>query len=504
MQGENRLESGRQTGAPLRFERSGGEAARRRLRGRAVAPLVATCGFAIGAASWAVRADAGVDFTPEISVGIAHTDNVNLAAENPEAETIYELIPAFNLSQTSTRLSTKAAYRLEGYYYKHLRDSNSYQRFDGEFSAALDPDNFYLDLGASRGQSIRDPQAPIPRSNLPIDNNLVNRDDYYAGFHFQYPFGANATARATDRHGWTRFGDISPSPGPLLLNDLKDETIDFSLDNYRKDKGFTWATRYNAQKTDYDIGKPWEHRQATVELGAWLAHAFRIFASGGKESAWDQPFDPTLADGFWEVGFAKEAGDRFHAELAAGERSFGSSRRASLTANLRRMHTSISYTEEPTTTNRDRYNGLLQPEQPQDFLAQLGAAERYISKRFLWTGGIDLRITSITLSVFDESRNGRTALDGTPLGDEKQRGATVSATWRAGARTEFELSVDRAHREFTGVEDRDFRAEALSVDYRIGARTHTTLQYGRTTDASSTGGGSYSADVVSLLLTREF
>jgi hypothetical protein len=480
-----------------------GTALHRLLRAATRSPL-ALCCAAIGGVVWsAASVRAEVEFVPKVTAGIAHIDNLYLTTANPQTETVYELVPGFTLSQMSPRVIASAAYQLEGYHYKNLGETSTYHVFDGTFSAALDPDNFFVDLGASRGQSIRNPDAPLPRTNLPISNNRVNRDDVYAGLHFQYPFGANATAQGSERHDRTRYTDISSSTNtdPLLLNDLTSDAVSFSFDNYRKQKGFSWAARYNDQKADYNVGGVWEHRQASVELGSWFGRGFRVFVSGGKESAWDQPFDPTLRDRFWEAGFSKQAGDNFSAEIAAGDRSFGASRRASLNANFEHFNTRFSYTEEPTTSNQDRYSGLLQPELPPDFLARLGSTERYIRKRLLWTGGLTLRRASIAVTAFDESRQDRFALDGTPLPQEDQRGGTLTGTWSVGARTDLVLGVSNARRHFAAAEDRNLRYWSFAANHRVGSRTRATLEYLHTKDGAA-GIDGYSSNVLSVLLTR--
>src|SRR6185436_15661199 len=85
------------------------------------------------------------------------------------------------------------------------------------------------------------------------------------------------------------------------------------------------------------------------ELGAWTGPRLRVFGSGGKESAWDKPFDPSLADGFWEVGVATRGDSRITAELAAGERSFGSSHRVALGVKFAHGSLSLGHSDEPTT-----------------------------------------------------------------------------------------------------------------------------------------------------------
>src|SRR6478736_5956348 len=105
----------------------------------------------------ASSARAELEFVPAISGGIAHTDNLTLASENEEPQTVYELIPTFRLSQHSPRVTSSASYRAEGYYYQQRGENAVYHFINGDLRVAPDPDNFFLDIGATCYWTIRDP-----------------------------------------------------------------------------------------------------------------------------------------------------------------------------------------------------------------------------------------------------------------------------------------------------------------------------------------------------------
>jgi hypothetical protein len=459
--------------------------------------------FALAAVS---TAHADLQFVPQVSVGVAHTDNLTLASENEEPQTVYELIPAFTLAQQSPRVTSSAVYRAEGYRYSE-RDANSvYHILDGNLRVAPDPDNFFIDLGASRDQTTRDPAAPISRSNLPITTNRLNRDRAYFGPAFTYPLGGDASINGSFRRTRVRYDELDT--GTSFARDFDLDAATLSLDNHRKERGFTWATRYTMDKTDYDLYRPYEYRQATVELGAWAGRRVRVFGSGGKESAWDVPFDPSLADGFWEVGFATRDDARITAELAAGERSFGSSRRASVTVMFGHGSLQLEHADQPTTQRRNQYRVgqpiPATPEDPQDLLTNPTSAERYLSRLSTATLSFDLRRTTLLLAAFDEARQGRIQLDGTPLPDQQQTSVTLSASRRFGAHTELVLAARTNNRELSVGDRRDFRSTSLTTNYDLGPRTRLSLEYAYTTEDSNGAGLNYTARLVSLLITRTF
>jgi hypothetical protein len=458
-------------------------------RGRVLAGLRSL--VPLGGLACIAPVQAEVTFDPSIEVGVAHTDNLTLAAENPEPETAYELVPAFSLRQNGRRMTADVDYRAEGYYYKDLQDSNVFQIYNADVRAALDPDNFFLEFGASREQTVRDPESPLPPiSNLPISNNRVDRDDYYFGPSLEYRVGANATVRGDYRR--TRIQYDEGETGAFLVPEYDSDQLEFSVDNYLKERGFTWAVSYTSDKTDYiQLFPTWEYNQAAVEIGTWVGKGARFYASAGKESPWDDPFDSSLQDDFAEIGFAKRVGENLNVDLAFGERSYGSSQRAELSYTFRHGETRLSYTDSPATQGRA----------PEDYLTRPGAAERFILKRFDWSVGIRLRRTDVSLTIYDEKREQRSTLGGIPIGDEAQSGAELAAGWQVGASTRFDVGVSTWRQEFT-TGTQDLRFAWIEATRSLGARTDLSLEL-RRDDSRSASVQSYTADVISLSLTRE-
>jgi len=461
---------------------------------------------------------------------VAHTDNLTLASEDKEPQTVYEVIPSFRLAQKSPRVTSTASYRAEGYHYQERGENSVYNFINGDLRVAPDPDNFFLDLGASRDRTLVDPRVPVPSSSLPITTNLVNRDEAYFGPAFTYPLGTNVTADGGFRRTLIRYNE--QDAGTPFAHDYDFDEAAFALDNYRKQRGLTWATRYASQKTEYTSFPSYEYRQASVELGAWAGPQMRVFGSGGKESAWDKPFDPSLADSFWEVGVATRTDARITAELAAGQRSFGSSRRVEVGikfehGSLRLQHSDAPTTQRPQSEqpvgpyigssgvgqpgisappSSSTGNGGTTAEVPPDLLTNLSVAERYLLRLSTMTLAFDLPRTELSLVAFDEQREQRIRLDGTPLPDESQTGVSLSALRRFGARTSLVLGVTNNHVESAVSAAQDWQLRSLTVNYDIGPRTRMSLEYAYTSqDSNLVGAGfDYSANVVTLLVTRTF
>lgn len=444
-----------------------------------------------------------VELDARISAAVSYTDNVTLAAANAQSDMVYEITPSIDLAQTSARLDTSLSYRLQAFYYRDRSDTQAYHSFNLSSQLALDPDRFFLGFGASRSQVIRDPSGFIAFGNLPISANRTDRDDFYFGPSFAYPFAGNATARGSFRRTWTRYDDVSPLLGASSVRDFESDTFQVSFDNYRKQQGFSWAARFNQQQTDYDLFFPWEHRQASVEVGVWAGNGLRMFVIGGKESAWDRPFDASLEDDFWEAGISKQAGERFFLEFASGERTYGSSSRASLSMTFENGRTALSYSELPTTSGRDPPDARLGDELD-DFLDRAGAVERYIAERLSWSLSFAMRRTDLSLNVFDEKRALRQRLDGLFLPDERQVGVGLSATLDLGVRTKITASARRASREFFVDDQRVHTAFGVGASYELGTRTEVSADLLRSEEEPRGGSAAsgYDANLLTLRVTR--
>jgi uncharacterized protein (PEP-CTERM system associated) len=207
------------------------------------------------------------------------------------------------------------------------------------------------------------------------------------------------------------------------------------------------------------------------------------------------------------MGFARELGDRLSAEFAFGERSFGSSRSGALDYDFGRGGTAFGYTETPTTSANDRFSrgDLLEPSAPNDYLYRPGSVERYISKLLVWSFNLDLQRTTFAISLFDESREERSQADGTPLADDRQAGATLSASWQLGSRTQLYLRGARIEREFASGEESALSSGAIGASYQLGRRTQLALEFEAREQASDQLSSlNYHAELLSLVLSRTF
>ena len=440
------------------------------------------------------------DLEAGIVLGVSHIDNVFLAPPPDEVDDIvYRVSPFIQYSRESQRLDTRLDYVLNWYDYSDTGLSSTFHTGTASVTAKALQNGFTLELGARRMQVLSDPDGVIPDGLLPLSGNLTDRDEFWGNPRLTRELGQSVTFEADYRYTFGRYGD--------RFQEDRNQQATVKVENYRAADGLTWALSYDWRRTDYEISESWEYQRATAELGYWTSASTRLFAAGGEESAWDEPFDAALADPFWEVGFSYKSGDKVTAEFAGGERSFGTSWRGDIDYTFRRGRMALSYVEGVSTTGFSRVTLTVDEGRPgelDDFLNQPGSAERFLQKRLQWTLDLSGRKTSFLLRVFNEDRTDRVTADGGTRADQSQAGVRVDVSWRAGARTTLIVDGALGERENGDLGESRFTAGGLAADYQIGRRTSLTLSY-RYTEEQPRGtaslGRDYVSNMVSLLLT---
>ena len=446
------------------------------------------------------------EFESNLAVGVTHTDNVTLVPVGPESANVLLLRPGFTYTQDSSKLTADVAYRMDAYHYQERSETKIFNALNADLSFGMVPDRLFLDFGGSRSQAILDPEGTIAFDNLAITRNRVDRDDLYVGPSFQVPVGDDVTVNGNLRRTWVRYATPLSAVGGLT--DYESDGAGLSVDNYRKGVGISWAARYVYQNVDYSVpfASSYRYQQAYAELGYWVSPGTRLFVAAGKESPWDRPLDSGLSDTFWEAGVARQAGERFRAELALGDRSFGSSWRGKLDYDFNRGSTALSYNETPTTSANDRFSrgGLLHPLEPNDYLFRAGSAERYISKRLEWSLNLKWERYDFAVALFDESRDDRTQVNGAALADERQSGANLSAAWRPGSRTELHLRAMHVDRRFADGKQSNLAATTAGVTYRLGRQMRLSFELERREQAAQTAALRYHENLATFVFAHTF
>ena len=443
------------------------------------------------------------EIEPSVTLGLTHTDNVRNETVDGLSETIYRVEPSLVLTHETERITVDIDYLLQAFQYEKLSENEVFQQYDAVFRSDIVPESLYMEFGGSRSQTIVDPEQALPVNNLSFVNNRQDRDEYYVQPGFQFGLGGNATVQGVYRNSWIENNGNG-------LQDAKLQSGQLSIDNYRRGQGLTWALRYGWALVKNDESPPWENQQAVAELGFWISGNSRVFASGGKESDWDTPFDPTLEATIWEVGFSHQVGERIRAEFAAGERSFGASFRGSLQVTFRRGSTELTYNQQPMAQALSpfRTGGFRDPLRFDDFLNRPGSAELFINERLEWRTALNFQRTRIGFGIFDDRRTRRSTGDGSALLDQEQRGVNARVSYRLGSKTTLALGGSLRELDFGDGGTADFLNATFGVDYRLGEQTSIMIEYSYV-DLDGQGESrqvrrDFISNTSSLLITRAF
>ncbi len=460
------------------------------------AGLVCTLAILMPAAAVSAPWDYGVT----VDLGVIHTDNVFLASDGQEeTEVVYTIAPEFFLTRDDDRLTANLRYRPEAYFYSDFSDADDvFHVLDASLTSALVRDRFFVYLGAVNYQSIITPDGRFPTSNLPISGNRVDSRILTARPYWQQRLGqANLLLEA---------GYVDVEYDNDLIQSNNERYGRFKLDNIERQQRFAWGLDYYYRRMEYEFSTPWEFRRAALDLGFWLNGTTRIFAVGGAETSFDNLFESNLDEDFWEAGFQYKPNERLNLELAAGDRSYGTSFRGNFSYTLRRGDISITYNEGPATRGElvfDR-RPIIPTDNLDNILDQPGASDRFVQRRGEFRTNIKLSKSELTLRIFAEKRELRTTADGVPLDDEDYSGAAIRWSWNVGTKTTLGIGADISERDQTNRKD-ELRRGQIDLAYNVTQRTSVRLEVVHSTQkVKDSNTFDYDENQGRLLLRMEF
>ncbi len=436
-------------------------------------------------------------FDTSVAASITHTNNVALdLPANEQQDTIYSLSPTFILTQESARTNLGLRWNPQAIQYKELEGAdNVFHIVDADFNAELVKERLFLDVAAAQFQTIVTPEGNFPINNFVATNNRADSRVVSVAPYWVQRWGGTEL-RIDASHTQTDFEDEALQNTVALQSNDANRAV-FHLGSAPKDFGATWSLDYNYQRVDYEDAIPWEYQRASAQIGYWVIDTVRVFATGGQETAFDDFFTGKLEDDLWEAGIQYAPNSRLNLEVAAGERSFGSSRRAELTHTTSRWTTRLRYNEGPQT------QGLLQAgRQPLrdtdnlDFLLdRSGDSDRLIRKRGELRTSLTLPKSTLTLRIFSERRTDRTTAEGSPLANDELTGAAFRFDWRFGSRTTLNFNLDKTDREGP-ILDGELWSVTVGAAYTLSSRVSLALnlRHAEQDGVGGRGGGPWYQD----------
>jgi hypothetical protein len=463
--------------------------------------------FAAAAAAATPAGAVDWTFEPEVAVGGTYTDNLALAPEGlEESDFVTELRPSFSLEGESQRFEADIDYQFQYVWFAESDDSDqSYHNLEAVTSAQIVPDRLRFDLNGAYGQTLIDPTAPIPVSNVLVSNNLTDFWSADAAPSFRLPIGNRHALWLDYAYGIVRYPDFDLSAGNNV-DSVDRQDYGAGVGTNDDEGGFRWLAEARSVDADYEDFDQFKYDIVTAEVGIPLSRQFMIVGRGGAESdVLEDPRGGGLDEDFWEAGFRWEPSGRNRIEARIGERFFGDTYFFQWNMEGARLDANVNYQEMPTTLSIEQLN-------PDRVLVRTGdnpgfdvvglTNDVYINKEGTAELSWGLARSELVLTARDVRREYVNTSD-----EDRESGAALAWYWRLGARTQINAGFYVGRIEFRGTDVVDrLKQGSLGIARRLGERTllDLSLRYDERRSDAVQETNEYTEQAVVLMFTRVF
>lgn len=446
-------------------------------------------------------------FEPEITLGGTYTDNFALAPEGLEQEDfVTELRPSFNLEAAGARFDADIDYQYQQFFFSEnsARDQ-AYHNFAAVTTLQVMPERLSLGLNGAYGQTLIDPEEPIPVSNVLVSNNLTDFWSADAAPSFLQPLGDRHSLRLEYAYGVVRYPDFDLSFGNNV-DSVDRQRYLASVGKNDDEAGFRWSLTARRVQADYEDFDSFKADDVTAELGFPLSRQFAVVGRGGVES--DVEEDPRgggLDEEFWEIGILWEPSGRNQLETRVGARFFGDTYFLQWNMDGTRLDANVTYQEAPTTLSIEQLN-------PQRILVRTGSNpgfdvialtnDVYINKEGTAQLSWGLARSDLVLTARDVQREYVETDD-----QDHESGAGLAWYWRLGPRTQLTAGAYVGRIEFRGSDVTDrLKQGTVGAVRLLGERTllALTLRYDQRRSNTVQQANEYTEQAVMLTFTRVF
>lgn len=433
--------------------------------------LAITLAFALLVASQAHA----FEFTATVEGAAIHTDNLGLNVKGQEQEdNMLRLTPAITVSHESNRVDLNADLAYAIFYYQDAEDTSSgFPDGQARLDLKLIPDLLTLETRAAIASTLTDAQAPLWFSNVPV---VGNRTDLT-----ELEVAPRISTEILSHQVGVRAGFGRLNYDDSAIEDVDYQNIETRIADSDRSRGFHFGATHRYRSFNYESPPDAKFQEAFLQVEYLLGNSANssLFVDYGRESDFLKTDSASLDDTYWAVGMRHEIAD-FEIVLGGGDRSYGSFFGGQI---LRRFgeegQIRLRYSEDPTTQAdifgvRRRDDELGIPGIPGG-LDDPRQNTRFILKRAdaTLTGGLGR--TTLELRGYLERREDVLLVTDADnpeiLGNETQYGATFTATYAIGPKTEALLGVDWLDRELVGGQEDQVWRTVFEMGYRVGART---------------------------------
>lgn len=451
-----------------------------------------------------------------VTLGEVYTDNLRVAGPgSKQAGWLTQIRPFVRGAANRPRFTGVFHYALNGYLYEqpagHHQLSNDLNAIG---KLAVLPQHFFIDGTVRYRQQIINNQLPEGGGTFFLDNNRANVGAATLSPYWVQDLGRAGTMMVRYTRGRVVYNHqgISGENGNLL-NGIPDVTFDAMQFNLKSPRYATWGwdLGYSEERLDPDSGTRLDFAVANVEGSYRVNDHLRLLAGGGKETRFqpDGSVDK-LGSPFWRAGFQWTT-SRDSLRLMIGHRFFGRSYELSWTHQAALLTTNVSYTERPTTYNRQLLGmnfgfgsgGGLPPIDIRPDIPSLAERQPYLSKRLSAQATYLMPKSQLQFRVYDESRTFFVETDR----DERVRGARLAWDFQLGPSTTLVPSYDWQHYRFRDGQTNNSRIAEVALMHRLNDKNFGSvrLRHRQTgVTAASQGAHGYTVNVLFVQWTHLF
>lgn len=443
------------------------------------------------------------------------TDNVGLAAANPQDEQITEIAPSLRLSGEGRRANLALAYRVQ--HLVHENDSDLDQtnhELSADGSVELARERLFLDAGATRSLDSGGPAVAAPSSNLFASDQRETVTTWRAGPRLVYQAGRFAAVQAELRREHVDFGSRAEG-------DSDSDIATLGISSGPLFNRWGWALDYRGREQSRDREGEFDEettfQQLSGELSLRAGAVTDLFVVGGAE---DNEFDTAEAgsstDGdFWELGIRWNPRRTISLEAAAGERFFGDSARASLQLQGSALSLQFDLSKDLVTTPQlqferstvllldDEGNPVLGPEgEPATAVIDVPTVrddvmiQERAGIRLSWDRS-HTRATLALLATDREFQRGGTS--------EQAQQADLDASWTRFPRTTISGGLGYREQEFAGDPREDKTTTArFEVSRRLSSDADLEIQLEKLSRDSTAADAEYDSERITVALDMVF
>jgi len=367
--------------------------------------------------SFPIASFAELQVTPTLELSEIYTDNVTPEPSGP-GDFITRIAPGFNLRARGSSTTLDMIYQLEHLIYAKDRNRDAtYQQFQANMNSALIQDMFFIDVDASKFQSVIDSQSPV-FSNIQITENRTDVETLGVSPYLQFPVFSFAQSELRYRYQLLNYDDAA-------VTDSETQQLNFVVRSNERSRQFAWRLDYDKREIDFEASTTSDfiNEDVFLELSYRTNPSFALVGLVGYEDIeYVDRAALNISDSYWELGFIWDLTRRTILELRTGDRYDDTTYFGRFASRTRYSNWQLAYSEDLMIAADEQVER--DPFQPNQGTASL-TAEPFLEKRLEFNYIYSKGGNGVSINAYNLKRNFQV----TPA-LEKTHGGEASIDWR--------------------------------------------------------------------------